>query len=412
MTTRSRSRLLTLLMAVTVGLIPVTPVAADSSHSRHASSTVVQDWERTSILTIYGDPELPTKTPIAVGVPYLGYTSLAMYRAAQSADRQHGSRVAAIAVAAHDVLLHYFPDSDTALEDELATSLRTVAGGPGKERGRAAGARAAELLILSRADDGPDTSVVYDREEAPGVWQPASGGAMLAPWLGFIDPLVARGPVRVKGVDGPDALTSATYARQYAEVKRLGAATGSARSDRQTDTAHFFNSNSAVMVTEGLLRHLDRHPIGLMDTVRLLATIHSSMTDTLITCWRLKYDVAFWRPVQAIHGAGNDGNPATAPDPAWQPLIANPPYSDYVSGHGCVTSPAIEAIRYTLGEGTSLTLHSYTTDDSRRYPNLSSIERDAFHARIWGGLHFRTAMVDAYAIGHATADQVLRKLDR
>ncbi len=233
---------------------------------------------------------------------------------------------------------------------------------------------------------------------------------MLAPWLGFIDPLVVRGPVRVKGVDGPDALTSATYARQYNEVKRLGAATASVRSDRQTETAQFFNSNSAIMVTEGLLRYLDRRPIGLMDTVRLLATIHSSMTDSLITCWRLKYDVGFWRPVQAIHGAGGDGNPATVPDPAWQPLIPNPPYSDYVSGHGCVTSPAIETIRRTLGERTSLTLHSDSTDTDRRYANLTSIETDAFYARIWGGLHFRTAMNDAYAIGHATADEVLRRL--
>ncbi|MGS0685461.1 vanadium-dependent haloperoxidase [Nakamurella sp. GG22] len=408
--TRSHSRLLTLFVVAVLGLIPVTPVIADTTHSHHASSTVVQDWERTSILTIYGDPELAPKTPIAIGVPYLGYTSLAMYRAAQAADRQHGSRVAAIAVAAHDVLLHYFPESEKALDGQLDVSLGTVAAGPSKERGRAAGARAAARMILSRADDGPDPSIVYDRDEDPGVWQPAPGGAMLAPWLGFIDPLVVRGPVRAKGVNGPDALTSSTYARQYNEVKRLGAATGSARTDRQTDTAQFFNSNSAIMLTEGLLRYLDRRPMGLMDTVRLLATIHSSMTDSLITCWRLKYEVGFWRPFQAIHGAGSDGNLATVPDPAWQPLIANPPYSDYVSGHGCVTAPAIETIRHTLGERTALTLHSYSTDTERRYKNLSSIERDAFHARIWGGLHFRTAMNDAYAIGHATADKVLRKL--
>ena len=45
------------------------------------------------------------------------------------------------------------------------------------------------------------------------------------------------------------------------------------------------------------------------------------------------------------------------------------------------------------------------------YQRLSAWEDDAFHARIWGGLHFRTAMVDAYRIGHITARRVLKALD-
>jgi hypothetical protein len=38
---------------------------------------------------------------------------------------------------------------------------------------------------------------------------------------------------------------------------------------------------------------------------------------------------------------------------------------------------------------------------------LSEIERDAFNARIWSGLHFRKAMVDGYDIGHRTAERVM-----
>ena len=47
----------------------------------------------------------------------------------------------------------------------------------------------------------------------------------------------------------------------------------------------------------------------------------------------------------------------------------------------------------------------------RTYPRLRDLENDAFHARIWSGLHFRTAMVDAYHIGHVTARRVMRALD-
>ena len=344
---------------------------------------------------------------------YLGFTSLAMYQAAEAAGRQHGSQVAAIAQAAHDVLLEYFPASETALADALVTSLADVPDGVAKQRGVDAGARVAHKLIVSRAHDGRnDTSIIYQREQEPGVWQPAPGGTMLGAWIGFVRPLVLNKPIRADGVTGPDPLTSAEYATQYDEVRRAGSATATAaeRTPGQTDTARFFNSNSAIMVSEALLRHLDTQPMSLTDTARLFAVIHTAMSDALITCWRLKYDVGFWRPFQAIHGAGTDGNPATMPDPGWAPLLSNPSYSDYVSGHGCLTSPAVQTIRRTLGENTSLTLHSYTTLADRTYANLSDIEHDAFHARIWGGLHFRTAMDDAYAIGHEAANQVLRKL--
>lgn len=212
-------------------------------------------------------------------------------------------------------------------------------------------------------------------------------------------------------VDGPDPITSPEYAFDYEEVKRTGAAVDADRTPFQTDTAQFFNSNSAIMLSEGLLRRLAVHPLTLSRTVRLFAVMHAAMTDSIITCWRLKYHYGFWRPFQAIPGAGTDGNPATEPDAAWTPLIATPPYPEYVSGHACLTAPAAEAIRRTLGETTSLTLHSYNTGADRTYSTLSALEYDAFHARIWSGLHFRDAMEDGYYVGHTAARRVLRLID-
>jgi hypothetical protein len=370
-----------------------------------ASSDVVHDWQRTSIRTIYPavDP-----TPIPIGVLYLGFTSLAMHRAAGAAGRTHVSQEAAVATAAHDVLAHYFPAASAALDADLRSSLAGVPDGGHETRGQDVGARIARTLIAQRAHDGRnDTSVVYDRAAEPGVWQPAPGGTMLAPWIAYVRPLLVRRPIPV---DGPDALTSTDYAADYAEVKAYGSATGSARTPEQTATAIFFNSNSAVMVGDALLRHLDGDPLPLAETARIFAVMHTAMADALITCWRLKYEIGFWRPVQAIAGAGGDGNPATAPQAGWAPLVPNPPYADYVSGHGCLTAPAVQTIRATLGESTSLTLHNIPLNTDVTYPDLSSIEHDAFMARIWGGLHFRDAMEGAYSIGHRAADRALLRL--
>lgn len=64
-----------------------------------------------------------------------------------------------------------------------------------------------------------------------------------------------------------------------------------------------------------------------------------------------------------------------------------------------------------LGEDTSLTLRTPpAVGTSRTYGAISEIEHEALNARIWGGLHFRKAMVDTYEMGHRTAVQVLARL--
>lgn len=394
---------LSLRSPVAVGQPMPTNAAQSQPASSFPASAVARNWERISIRTIYTE----ALSPVPVGVPYLGFTSLAMRNAVKSTFREgNASAQAALAVAAHDVLATYFPGSKPNLDADLASSLAAVPGGPAKTRGISIGAESASDMVSRRADDGRnDTSIVYTKTPKPGVWQPAPGTSMLAPWLGFVDLLVL--PRRI-AVDGPDPLTSQRYAADFLEVKRTGSAVGADRTAAQTDTAQFFNSNSAIMVSEGLLSYLDEHPVSLARTARLFAVIHSSMTDAVITCWRLKYDVGFWRPSQAITGAATDGNPATVADPSWTPLIPNPPYSDYVSGHACLTAPAVQTIRMMLGEETPLTLHSYNTNADRTYATLSELEYDAFHARIWSGLHFRHAMRDGYYIGHTAARQAIR----
>ena len=91
------------------------------------------------------------------------------------------------------------------------------------------------------------------------------------------------------------------------------------------------------------------------------------------------------------------------------PLIANPAYSDYTSGHASATAPFAEVLRQTLGDDVSLVLRATGRAD-RTYATLTALEHDALHARIWGGLHFRDAMDDGYHLGHTTAERVMRAL--
>ncbi|HEY5883009.1 MAG TPA: hypothetical protein VIU11_29170, partial [Nakamurella sp.] len=286
MTPSLRRLPLIVFVLVVVLLVPATPAAAGAAatggRGGDQSSAVVLDWERTSIRTIFTE----NATPIPVGPLYLGFTSLAMYRATQAAGR-HASAEAAAATAAHDVLLAYFPDSRVKLHADLTASLARVPDGKAEQRGQQAGARVAADLIASRVGDGRnDTTIAYTRTAAPGVWPAAPmPGGMLVPWLGFVKPLMLRQPIDPPGVDGPPPLSSARQALEFNEVKRLGSEGSTARSEHQTYTAQFFNSNSAIMISEGLLSYLDARPMRLAGTARLFAAAHTAMGDAVITCW-------------------------------------------------------------------------------------------------------------------------------
>lgn len=369
------------------------------------AAQVILDWERTSIRTVYTE----NAQSVPVGYLYLGFTSLAMYDAVQRAREVAGASArAAAAQAAHDVLAEYFPGSQANLDTDLAVSLGGVPDGWAKAKGIRIGRRAAADMIESRVGDGrDDPRYVYAKPAEAGYWQPAPGQAMVAPWLGFVKPLVLD---HVPHVDGPDPLTSEAYAREYDEVRRLGSKSSAERTAEQTAIATFFQFNPAIMQGDALARYLERHPMGLLRTARLWAAAHGAAADSVIECWRLKYDVGYWRPFEAIAGAGDDDNPATTPESGWEPLVPNPQYSDYASGHACMTSALLTPVRRMIGEDTALELRNTVVGTTRSYDDLTAIETEALDARIWGGLHFRDATEDGYVLGHRTARRVLRIL--
>jgi hypothetical protein len=399
------------LLAASALIAP--PATSDGPHRKHPhahppasteSSQVVLDWQRIAIATVF-----PT-TPVPSGQPLLGFTSLAVHDAVHaSLRRTTSSETAAVAAAAHDVLVHYFPAAKGVLDGHRTTTLSGVPDGEAEDTGVRIGQRAALRMIESRSGDGyGDPDILYTLPPGVGTWQPVAPAVMLAPWLGSLRPLVLHRPVRV---DGPDTLTSADYTTDYTEVKLLGSATSALRTPYQTETALFFNTNPAIMLGDALIRRLEDSPESLEATADLFAAIHGAVADSAIRCWQLKRDVGFWRPIEAIARAAEDRNPDTAPQAGWAPLLPTPPYSDYVSGHGCFTGATVAVIRATFGDDVPLELRSISlTGAVRPYTTLSHLEFDALHSRIWGGLHFRDAMSDAYQIGRETARRVMLEL--
>jgi len=378
-----------------------TSLATPSATAGSQDGAVVTHWNAIAQRTIYTE----AATPVPIGQLYFGFVSAAVYDAVR--DAEHGKRkasvTAAVATAAHDVLAEYFPNSATALATDLAGTLASVPDGPREDRGVRIGAAAAAALIADRVDDGRNAPIMFTVPPAPGVWRPTppANAPFLAPWLGFVRPMLIDSPAQIH-LDGPDALTSRQYTKDFAEVKSLGSATSSTRSAKQTETALFFSANPVIQYQTGMRDLADRKDFTARKAAQMFAAINMTAVDALITCWRAKLDHPFWRPITGIREADTDGNPRTTADPAWTSLIAAPPYSDYTSGHACNTGAVATGLA-TLAGSDRIDLYVSSVVNgvtlTRHYTSARKLIRDAFNARIWLGIHFRTAMEDGSYIG-------------
>ncbi|HEX6246833.1 MAG TPA: vanadium-dependent haloperoxidase [Nocardioidaceae bacterium] len=394
--------------------------SASATPGNGTDSGVVVDWNRIALRTVYAEGG----TPVPAGPLYLGFTSLAVHDAVTTAtDRRTGdgrvSVVAAAAVAAHDVLVEYFPGSAVGLDADLARWLGSVKDGPAEDTGVAIGAAAADRMVASRVGDGRgSTSHPFTLAPAPGVWRPTTPGTSMAvPWLGFVTPLVLDSATQIQ-LQGPDALTSAAYAADFDETRLLGSATSTVRSAEQTQTALFFNDNVIRQLVLALADNLTEHPRSIAATSRIFAVANAAIADGLITTWRAKHDVGFWRPVTAIREADTDGNTLTVADPGWTPLVGltgTPPYPENASGHATVTNAVTTALALLQhGDHTDLELESFVpglVDGHRHYSSLRDLSDDAFDARIWLGIHFRAAMDDGRHVGQEAARLVAERVD-
>ena len=398
--------------AIVISSLTLTPSVRAAVHEK-TDSAVITSWNAIALRTVFTE----NLTPIPSSGLYLGFTSIAVFDAVVAIDGGYrpyvyqgraparASAKVAAATAAHRVLATYFPASTAALDADYAAFLTTVPEGAAKTGGQQVGEASAAAIIRVRAGDGRNAPITLDVAPAPGVWRPTPPlfPPMLVPWLAFVRPLALRSPDQIQ-VGGPRALTSAAYAKEWLETKNYGAKSGSRRTPAQTETALFWNANAVAQYQAALADHLNRRPMGIVAGARAFALLSVGTADSLITCWGTKYHYATWRPITAIQLADTDGNPATTADPTWEPLVTTPPYPEYASGHACITGAATNVFGYLFGQRSiDMYIASSVTNEVRHFDSVKALDAETQNARIWLGLHFRTAMNDGSRIGHAAS---------
>ena len=301
------------------------------------------------------------------------------------------------------MLVSRFPAQAGALDTTLGNYLTGLGlqGDPGIGVGQDA---AAQILSL-RANDGswPSNPEVFTGGTQPGEWRPTppAFASMAVPWLGDVASFAV--PSALLFPPPPPDLTSDRYTRDYDEVKALGRATGSSRTQEQTDLALFYSDNLIVQA-QRTLRGVAATVDDVGANARLFALANMSAADTVIGAWKAKRFYHLWRPITAIREGENDGNPDTVGDPTWTPLLATPAYPEYDSGANSFTAAVTRTLALLLGDKKTFTVTSTPVNQSKTYQRFSDLADDMVRVRIYQGIHFRRADEIARIEGRRAAD--------
>jgi hypothetical protein len=384
-------------------------------------ASAVADWNQITVDAVTAG------RPGPIGIVDIALVQVAVHDAVQAiekrfepyhfeVERVHGNRSAAVAAAAHGVLVGMYPAQAATLDPLYHNYLadKGLTGDPGVAVGEQA---AAGILPLRRSNPNPLPPPFVGGNEI-GMWRPTPSflgsppvpppsSPMAAPWMGSLDPFTLTSPRRFRA-EPPPALTSERYTKDYEEVKAYGSLASTARSAEQTDLAYFYSDNIPAQWNRALRGIATRYLRRTGDQARLLALANMATADALISSWDSKVHYVFWRPVTAIVLADQDGNPKTQADASWQPLINTPPYPDYTSGANNVAGAMTRTLqlffktdRVTF-EITSLAPQAVLK--TRTYRRFSDAAHDMVEARILLGIHFRFADVAARTQGRDVAD--------
>lgn len=409
-----RSRLALVSTVVLLGSATSAMRSAEATTTNNDPNALLQ-WNAIAMSTLSGRP---SAEPFLYGA----FVQAAVYDAVVGIHREYApyafdlrpqrpaSAQAAAIATAYKVLSAYQPSAQASLDASYAASLNGLPDNAAKANGVAYGNSVAADLIAVRANDGRNAPVQFTQPPAPGVWRPtpAAFAPMVLPWLGGVTPLMIQSPNQFDP-GPPPSMDSAAYTADFNEEKAYGAATGSARTDAQTATAIFFSSSAFVQYYTALREKAVALHLDIVDTARLLASVTMSIADALIGTWYAKSKYGFWRPITAINLADTDGNDATTADPNWTPLVATPAYPDYVSGYSAATGAFAGALAEYLGtEDIDVDLISVAAPGvTRHYETASALDDEVINARMYLGIHFRTADAKGVALGQQTAQFAL-----
>jgi PAP2 superfamily len=407
------------LLAGSVAAFDQTEASGGAGQPAGPPDTFVTDWDAIGSQAFTAAALTP-----AEGHTIFAYVAITVYDSVMAVEGGYepfavdvdapsgASSQAAVAAAAHRILSHYLPAQVvTILDPAYTASLDMIPDGQAKNDGVATGEQVAGFVIAARSGDGFRAAVppyMPPNPPIPGVWLPTATTPPIGPYLGLMQPFSLDSADQFRP-HGPPALSSRKWAREYNEVKEIGSSTSTTRTAEQTLAARFWAEPPVQQARGSFRKFVLDHELDIVQAARFMAMISVTYADALIACFDAKYHFLLWRPITAIRAGDTDGNARTTGDAAWSPLLpATPNHPEYPSAHSCITPAGGRVIaRFLRTQRIDFTVPSLTGLGDRQFARPRDLEYEVSNARIWGGIHYRSAVEDGVRIGERVARHVL-----
>jgi len=327
----------------------------------------------------------------------------------------HWPTVANSALAA--ILGHLFPTAPqashsaaVALEEAWARVFRPALPPGIYRRSVARGQSVADHIFAWSLDDGGHEGYLhnfpsYTPPAGPGLWQPTPPEFLpaLQPFWGANRPFVlASGDDCAPGA--PLAYSTDPSSACYAEALEVRD-TVDVLSPEQRVVAMFWSDDPGQTATPpghsvSILTQVLRSAAARLDlAAEAYARVGMAVADAFIACWKTKYRYNLLRPLTFVRDVMTD--------PSWTPLLTTPPFPEYTSGHSVQSGAAAEVLTALFGD---LAFTDHTHDARglapRAFDSFWEAAREAAISRLYGGIHFRRAIVQGLAQGRCVGQAV------
>jgi PAP2 superfamily len=133
------------------------------------------------------------------------------------------------------------------------------------------------------------------------------------------------------------------------------------------------------------LRTLDREGADLVQHVDVLARMGIVLADAFIACWASKFAYDLLRPVTYIR---------RFIDPKFEPPLNTPPFPEYPSGHSTQSAAAAVVLAAIWGDAYAFEDDTHVDEGlpGRSFPSFQAAAEEAALSRLYGGIHFRSAI--------------------
>ena len=329
------------------------------------------------------------------------------------------SAEAAAIIAAHNVLVTFFPATSAALDAARDLDLAAIPNGSAKTNGIAVGAAAADPMIALRAADGssPLLAIIPLSTEA-GDYELTTGcaAALFYNWQNVTPFGIAD--ISDFLLDPPPSLASNRVAKDYFEVNLVGTATSTARPLDRTEVVRLYAATSPSFALSAATRQISTAKrTSLSGNARALALLQMGINDALIASYMNKYHYNRWRPETGIRNGASDGNDKTDGNPGFTTFIPTPCFPSYPSNHASGTNGGLEVMRRLFGAaGFDITISNNVpalgslpaTVITKHYTQLNEIADDVDDARVYGGIHWRYDQDAGNVLGRAVATEIVK----